>query len=100
MKQLRIGSYKLPRMSGWLIAIAALAVIVAIKAPQNLWIVPYKLLLVCVAAWVAHRLDKTFFEDKIPPPAERFAVAPGDDLREISRAIVFLAVVLGLTLGV
>lgn len=83
-------------MAGWLLAIAALIVVVGVKSPQNLWIVPYKLLLVCIAAWVAHRLDKTFFEEKTPAVVGESK----DDLREISRAIVFLAVVLGLTLGV
>lgn len=96
MKRIRMGRFHLPRMSGWLIAIFALAIVVAIKAPQNLWIVPYKLLLVCVAAWIAHRLDKTFFSEKTPAVIGESK----DDLREISRAIVFLAVVLGLTLGV
>lgn len=82
--------YRVPmRMAGWLISTGALLAFIAFKSPQQLPVIAYKLLLVCIAAYVAHRLDRTFFKDKMPSECD-----------EIARAIVFVGVVLGLTLGV
>lgn len=71
-------------LSYWplLVIVAALAAIVYRIAPANLQILPYKLLLVCVAIYAAHVVDEVFAIDE-----------------DLPRAVVFLACMLGVTLG-
>jgi len=78
---------KLPQMWGWMLAAVMLATVVTVVSPQQFGVLAYKGLMVCVAAVVAHWLDRTFFRDG------------SDDVSEIARALVFVGVVLGFTLG-
>lgn len=77
-------------MPGWLFVIVVLFAFVYFNSPQQLPVIAYKLLLVTLAAYVAHKLDKTFFRNKDTEGHEG----------EIARALVFVGVVLGLTIGV
>lgn len=76
-----------PRMLPWFVAVAIMLLGVWRYSPAQLPVIGYKLTLVTAAACLAHLLDNTFFRDG------------RDAVSEIARAIVFAAVVLGLTLG-
>ena len=71
----------------WQVAAGVLAAFVAWKSPAQLPVLAYKGLLICAAVVIAHWVDNTFFRDR------------GEDVNEIARALVFVAVVLGLAMG-
>lgn len=77
-----------------LVIVAVLALVVYRIAPANLTLVPFKLLQVCVALYLSHRVDIAFFKDK-PRDGDLERAA-----HDLARALVFLGVVLGLTLGI
>lgn len=68
-----------------LLIIAALAAWVWRIAPQNLSIIPYKMLIVCIAVYASHLIDKRFF---------RYGTTD-----ETARAIVYGATVLAMAFG-
>ena len=76
----------LDRITFWplLILIAVLAAVVGVISPQNLSVLPYKGLILCIAVYAANRIDVAFF---------------GTDGNDIARAIVYLATVIAFCLG-
>ncbi|HAR61745.1 MAG TPA: hypothetical protein DCS18_16350 [Alcanivorax sp.] len=87
----------IPRLTSWALVAAALLAVVAILHPEQLRVVLWKLCLVALAAPVSYWIDRAIF-----PYGRPHAMKPDDGRREVAmfrRAIVFLAVVLGLTLG-
>lgn len=97
-----------PRLLGWLIVTLVLLLALAIAAPEQMPVVVYKLALVLLGAVLAYWVDRALFPygrphaclsgDAAWTPATygleiRFAVAC------IRRALIVLACVLGLTLG-
>lgn len=88
---------RIPRLTSWALVAAALLVAVAILHPEQLTVVLWKLCLVTLGAPVAYWIDRA-----MSPYGRPHAMDPDDGRRDIAmfrRAIVFLAVVLGLTLG-
>lgn len=89
---------RLPRMWNWVLITIGLLVTIWVVAPAQLTVVLYKLSLVTVAAVVAYWVDRSLFAyvgrvDKTLP-RDAFGAA-----RLIVRGLIFLAVVLGVTLG-
>lgn len=81
----------------WLLAIVAI-IIVSFRAPQQLEVLVYKILQAALAVGLAYMADRSLFKN-----------APGIDLnydrdsvsasRIIARSVVFLAVVIGICVG-
>ena len=44
-----------------LLLIAGLGLVVLVQSPQNLSVIPYKLLILCIAVYAANRIDVVFF---------------------------------------
>ena len=90
---------RIPRMSGWiLLTIVLLAVIYQIS-PKNLPILVYKGSLVTVAGVITYWLDRSLYSrmsDRINKEMPRDMLSSA---RVLSRALIFLAVVLGFSLG-
>ncbi|AFJ01992.1 putative phage-like membrane protein [Methylophaga frappieri] len=103
----------LPRLSGWLVVALVLIVLIALISPTQLPVVLYKLSLVTFATVLAYWLDRTLFY--YARPHQLFAEANGlhkdsqfydsnqlrlqASLATLRRALIVLAVVLGMTLG-
>ena len=89
---------RLPRMWDWILLTVALFGLVAWIAPQQLQVVLYKSLLVSLAAvisyWVDHSLRAHFIRKITEAPADIVIAAI-----IISRSLIFLGCVLGMTLG-
>lgn len=87
------------RMAGWIVATVVLVVAIALIAPAQLGVVLYKVALLTLATVLAYLIDRTLFRH-----LRGIATStPGDVLsaaRLLGRAIVFLAVVIGVTLGI
>lgn len=83
-----------PAFSFWplLLVIAALAVVVWLISPANLKIIPYKLLIVCIAVYLSHRLDSRFFKRKVPYETELSGA-----IADVARALIFGFTVIGLS---
>lgn len=89
----------LPRMWDWAIYALVLLVIVWLVAPAQLSVVVYKVTLLALATVLAYLIDRSLFKrvrDRVNEkmPRDVFSAA-----RLLARALVFLAVVLGVTLG-
>jgi len=72
---------------GWKIAAVVLFGLVAWKSPAQVPVLLYKGLIVCGAVVIAHWVDHSFFDAK------------KHSANEIARALVFVAIVLGFSLG-
>jgi len=86
-------------MSGWSLVTVALVAAIAYVAPKQLEVVTYKTLLLTLAVVLSYHADRAIFKrvrDRLGPdmPRDIFAAA-----RLLSRALIFLGCVLGLTLG-
>lgn len=100
-----------PRLLGWLIVTLALLLALAIAAPEQMPVIIYKLALVMLGAVLAYWIDRALFpygrpHRCLPPRADGASCA--DSLRRLEirfaaacvrRALIVLACVLGLTLG-
>lgn len=87
------------RVGGWVLTTALLLVGIYYLAPQQLEVIGYKAALVTLAATLAYMIDRTLYANMSGTPT----MTPGDVLsaaRTLSRAIVLLAIVLGLTGGI
>lgn len=87
------------RVGGWILTTALLLVGIYYLAPQQLEVIAYKAALVTLAATLAYMIDRTLYQNLSGTPT----MTPGDVLsaaRTLSRAIVLLAIVLGLTGGI
>ncbi len=89
---------KLPRMWDWVLLTVILFGLVAWIAPQQLQVVLYKTLLVSLAAvisyWVDNSLRANFVKKLTSVPADIVVAAI-----VVSRSLIFLGCVLGMTLG-
>jgi len=111
-------SQSLPRFSGWIIAAIALLVVLLFISPQQLDVVAYKLALISVAAVVGYWLDRSLFPYARPDSYLKKHWHLGTDEPEgladfevvggyyqifavamLRRALVILAVVIGVALG-
>jgi hypothetical protein len=90
----------LPRMWDWWVATVAAAVLVWWLAPAQFQVVAYKISLITLAIMVAYWADKSLFSrasDRIHKKMQRDVYGAA---RLLTRALVVLAVVLGITLGI
>lgn len=85
-----------PRLIGWLATTLAVLALLALIAPNQLTVIIYKICLVTGGAVLAYWLDRALF-----PYARPHACAPGwpQMMAGLRRALIVLACVLGLTLG-
>jgi hypothetical protein len=88
-----------PRMSGWTLLAVVLIGAVYLVAPAQLSVVVYKVTLLALATVLAYLIDRSLFKrvrDRVNEnmPRDVFSAA-----RLLARALVFVAVVLGITLG-
>jgi len=103
----------IPRLVVWLLVSVVLLAGIALISPQQLPVVLYKIALVTIAAVLAYWLDRTLFPyarphdalDKYRHWADRGSLDAADAylrafaLATLRRALIVLACVLGLTLG-
>lgn len=89
---------RLPRMTAWSLITLCLLVLLALIRPEQLQVVLYKLLLVTLAAVIAYWIDRSLFPYKQDRPHQCIGGIHivGAWLR---RALIVLACVLGMTLG-
>jgi len=87
---------RIPRLTSWGLVAAALLVAVAVLHPSQLTVVLWKLCLVALAAPMAYWIDRAMSPYGRP---HRMDCDTRRDIAMFRRAIIFLAVVLGLTLG-
>ena len=89
---------KLPRMWQWYLITVGLVVAIHFVAPQQLSVVTYKVLLVTLAAVLAFTIDRSLFKawGVLTEGMVRDNLGAA---RVLARALVFLAVVLGVSLG-
>lgn len=86
---------QLPRLYGWALFTALLLLVVWYLAPHQIPVVLYKITLVTLGVVIAYWLDRALFPGMRPHLLVGwFAVAAG-----IRRALIVIACVLGLTLG-
>lgn len=91
---------RLPRLWGWKIATIGAALAVVVIAPQQAGVVAYKLSLITLALVLGYWADRSLFARapvRLDQSLPRDAVAAA---RLLARAVVVLAVVLGITLGI
>lgn len=90
----------IPRLPGWYLCAAVLVVAIWWVSPQQLPVVLYKALLVALAVVLSYVADKSMYarvSDRIDASMERDTFSAS---RVVARALVFLAVMLGFTLGI
>ena len=106
-------SSRSPRLLGWLIVSLALLVVLAFAAPAQMPVILYKVALVTLGAVLAYWLDRALFPYARPHTCQKQQSGPdlgpsdSDRYRSemrfaaacIRRALIVLACVLGLTLG-
>jgi hypothetical protein len=95
----QLGNF-LSRMRVWLAVTAALMLLMWWLAPQQLSVVSYKAVLLTLATVLAYQIDRGLFQHA---PSMRELLNTNPVLaaaRLIARALVFLGVVLGVTLGI
>ena len=88
-----------PRMGEWIFITVLLLIGIYLIKPEQLPVVLHKLSLVTLSAPVAYFIDRSLYKrvrDRIDPdmPRDMFSSA-----RLLTRSIIFMAVVLGVTLG-
>lgn len=90
----------IPRMWDWILLLIVLVIVIWLVAPQQLSVMAYKLALVSMAAiispWIFIRLYRRASDRTLEEGQERRQYNWAID---IAKAIIFLACVLGLTLG-
>lgn len=69
--------FRLPRMALWLAVSIALALVVALLAPQQLPVSLYKLSLITTATWVAYWIDRGLFPYARPDRFIAWCASPG-----------------------
>lgn len=89
-------SSRRPRLLGWLISTLIVLLLMALAAPEQMPVIGYKLALVMLGAVLAYWIDRALF------PYARPHACAGEwplAMASIRRALIVLACVLGLTLG-
>lgn len=94
-----------PRLLGWMIATLVLFVLIAFLAPHQLPVVAYKCAMVMLGSVLGYWIDRALFPYARPhlfahtdPTADRQAHW-ARSMAMMRRAVIVLACVLGLTLG-
>jgi hypothetical protein len=90
---------KTPRLTGWTILAVALVGIIGVIAPQQLPVVLYKLALVIIGGIVGYWLDRGLFPYARPHEQYNSASSPVQGMSCLRRALIVIACVLGLTMG-
>lgn len=90
----------IPRLPGWYLTVVVLIAAIWWISPQQLPVVLYKAMLVALAVVLSYIADRSMFArlaDRLSStmPRDAFSAA-----RVLARALVFLAVMLGFTLGI
>lgn len=85
-----------PRMTAWTIITLCLLVLLAAVRPEQLQVVLYKLLLVTLGTVIAYWLDRALFPNGRPDECSDIVLVATAYLR---RALIVLAAVVGLTMG-
>lgn len=96
----KLRNVALPRLTLWALTAIALLFAISVVSPQQLPVVLYKLSLVTIACVLGYWLDRTLFPYDRPHTYQEY----GEDLiprglAMLRRALIVLACVLGLTLG-
>lgn len=112
MLQNLLSKLPIPRLAFWLLVSVVLLAGIALISPQQLPVVLYKIALVTIAAVLAYWLDRTLFPYARPhlefqwanecqkhDPQTEASARLGASLATLRRALIVLACVLGLTLG-
>lgn len=112
MLQNFLSKLPIPRLVVWLIVSVALLAGIALVSPQQLPVVLYKIALVTIAVVLAYWVDRTLFPYARPHLEFQWAnechntdqnmeasARLGANLATLRRALIVLACVLGLTLG-
>lgn len=87
------------RMYDWVVATAVLLAIVAYVAPEQLGLIVYKMLLVSIAAAMAYWVDYSLYRQLKQRLDESLTPDIFGAMRILSRALIFIGVVLGVTQG-
>lgn len=90
----------IPRLPGWYLCAALLIAAIYWVSPQQLPVVLYKVLLVALAVVLSYIADRSMFArvtDRLQGRMRRDVFSAA---RVLSRAFVFLAVMIGMTLGI
>jgi hypothetical protein len=113
MLQNLLSKLPIPRLAFWLLVSVVLLAGIALISPQQLPVVLYKIALVTIAAVLGYWLDRTLFPYARPHKTFEEATRAGKSrdfdfcvklgmiagVLSIRRALIVLACVLGLTLG-
>lgn len=86
------------RFGGWWILAIIAIVIVSFRAPQQLEVLTYKILQAALAVGLAYMADRSLFRNApgIDVSFDRDSVSAS---RIVARAIVFLALIIGICVG-
>ncbi|MHA7915514.1 putative holin [Alloalcanivorax xenomutans] len=90
---------RFPRLTEWLVITIGLLVVIALIQPQQLPVVLYKASLVTMGAVLGYWIDRTLFPYARPHTFARGTQAVPCAAAMVRRALVVLACILGLTLG-
>ena len=91
--------FRLPRLSGWLLITALLAVLIGVLSPQQLPVSAFKLSLVSMAGVVGYWLDRSLFPYARPDRLVHHEFALLFALSMIRRAIIVGCAMLAIGLG-
>ncbi|CDF82129.1 hypothetical protein PKB_0761 [Pseudomonas knackmussii B13] len=86
-----------PRMTSWTLVTLILLIVLAAIRPEQLQVVAYKLLLVTLGAVAGYWIDRTLFLVEARP--HQCPAGPEKIGAWIRRALIVMACILGLTLG-
>jgi len=84
-----------PQLWEWAVAAVVLLLFIWWKQPQQVPVIVYKAAQFCTAVYIAHLIDVVFFKPEEDEPRDIVLAS-----KEIARAMVYGATVLGLTLGI
>lgn len=87
------------RLGWWYLAITVGLVVVGLVASQQLAVLAFKVSQVCIGVLLAYIADRTLFRHA-PDIAEDMAPDALSGARLLARAIVALAVIVGVTIGI
>lgn len=88
-----------PRLSGWSVLAALLVTAIGYIAPQNLPVVLYKISLVVIGGVLGYWLDRGLFPYARPHNQCNDFHGPAQSMACLRRALIVIACVLGLTMG-
>ncbi len=87
------------RFGGWWVAAAVLVSVIGFIAHPQIEVLTYKVAQVCIGVLLAYVADRSLFHHA-PDITDDMPVDPLRSARLVARAIVALAVILGVTIGI